>query len=291
MKKPHLRRARRWMKKHLIGVIAIPVALILAGGFLYWYNAKTNTEVASIQSTASTNAAKTEAQIKSIAAAKAAALKAQQEAAAKAAQATTSSTVSTTASSCNNSTTHNDPSSIDVLVNKKHCIQPISFAPSDLVSIGDGYVLSAKAAPSYQAMMAAAHADGITLGITSSYRSYSDQVSTYDYWVSTSGVAGADTYSARPGYSEHQTGLAFDVDSGSCTLSCFGSTLAYTWMQQNANKYGFIQRYQAGEEAITGYEAEEWHYRYVGVAVAEDMATKGIKTLEEYWGISGGDYN
>ena len=101
---------------------------------------------------------------------------------------------------------------------------------------------------------------------------------------------GADTYSARPGYSEHQTGLAFDVAAGSCVLDCFGTTSQYQWLQANAADYGFIQRYYAGYENITGYKAEEWHYRYVGTAVAKDMQARGIKTLEQYWDILGGGY-
>ncbi|MBC7459454.1 M15 family metallopeptidase, partial [Candidatus Saccharibacteria bacterium] len=121
---------------------------------------------------------------------------------------------------------------------------------------------------------------------------YSSQVSTYKYWVGVSGAAGADTYSARPGYSEHQTGLAFDVadSAGAYPLDSFKKTSQYQWLLANAANYGFIQRYYAGYTSITGYTAEEWHYRYVGVAVAKDMASKGIKTLEQYWGVSGGDY-
>ena len=115
-------------------------------------------------------------------------------------------------------------------------------------------------------------------------------MSTYAYWVSVSGASGADTYSARPGYSEHQTGYAFDVAAGGCALDCFGTTSQYQWMQQHAAEYGFIQRYYAGYESITGYKAEGWHYRYVGVDVAQDMKAKGIKTLEQYWSIPGGDY-
>ena len=81
-----------------------------------------------------------------------------------------------------------------------------------------------------------------------------------------------------------------DVAANGCVLDCFGATSQYQWLQAHAAEYGFIQRYYAGYEAITGYSAEEWHYRYVGVDVATDMKNKGIMTLEEYYGISGGDY-
>lgn len=192
---------------------------------------------------------------------------------------------------CNVSDVRRDPTDIGVLVNKKHCIQPLTYAPADLVSVR-GATISAKAAPSFEQMMAAASAAGFPLSVTSSYRSYQTQVSTYNYWVSVSGAAGADTYSARPGYSEHQTGFAVDLAnaSGSCSLDCFGSTAEYQWLQANAATYGFIQRYYAGKDDVTGYGAEEWHYRYVGAAVALDMKQRGILTLEEYWGLPGGTY-
>lgn len=219
--------------------------------------------------------------------------KARQEAAARdaAEQAISGSAGASTIDSkaCNHGKSHNNPASIDVMVNKKHCIQPLAFAPSDLVT-SHGATLSAKAIDSFNQLFAAASAAGQPFGVTSSYRSYDTQISTYNYWVSTSGRAGADTYSARPGYSEHQTGLVIDISAGGCALDCFGTTSQYQWMQQNAASYGFIQRYYAGYEAITGYKAEEWRYRYVGLAVAKDMQVKGIKTLEQYWNIEGGTY-
>ncbi len=217
----------------------------------------------------------------------------QEEAASRAAEqakhGSASDALSMDSKACNTATSHNDPSSIDVVVNKKHCIQPLSFSPSDL-STSQGATLSSKAMAAYTQLYAAAAAAGQPFYVTSSYRSYATQIATYNKWVATSGQAGADTYSARPGYSEHQTGLAFDVAAHGCTLSCFGSTSQYSWLQKNAAVYGFIQRYYVDYDAITGYKAEEWHYRYVGIGVAKDMQSKGIKTLEQYWKISGGDY-
>jgi len=190
---------------------------------------------------------------------------------------------------CNIGGGHADPTLIDVVVNKKHCMQPLTFAPTDLVTV-NGATLSAKASDSFAAMFNAATAAGQGFSVTSSYRSFNDQVSTYQYWVNQSGVNGADTYSARPGYSEHQTGFVIDVAAPGCVLDCFGTTSQYQWMQQHAAEYGFIQRYYAGSEAITGYSAEEWHYRYVGKDVALALKQKGIKTLEEYWNVEGGNY-
>ncbi len=190
---------------------------------------------------------------------------------------------------CNETGKFSNPTSIDVIVNKKHCLQPLGYSPKDLVT-SHGATLSAKAIDAFNRMFAAAAAAGQPFHVTSSYRSYMDQVVTYNHWVSVSGKLEADTYSARPGYSEHQTGLAIDVAAGNCTLDCFGSTSQYTWFQAHAASFGFIQRYYKGSEAMTGYDAEEWHYRYVGIETALDMKKKGIKTLEEYRGVPGGNY-
>lgn len=183
-----------------------------------------------------------------------------------------------------------DPSALSVVINKKHCFAPLSWQPNDLTEV-DGYPLRAEAATQMRAMMDAAAAAGAGFAISSSYRSYANQVATYDYWVSANGSqAAADRVSARPGYSEHQTGLVADLKTGSCVLECFGTTAAYTWLREHGAAYGYIQRYPTGLYSITGYEPEAWHWRYVGVATAQDMKAKGIETLEEYFGVSGGDY-
>ena len=185
---------------------------------------------------------------------------------------------------------HQNPNNIDVVVNKKHCFNPIDFVPGDLSSYG-GYVMSAKIIPSLTAMFNAAAAAGMPLSITSSYRSYSNQVATYNNWVAVNGsTAAADTVSARPGYSEHQTGFAVDLAAGGCSLECFLNSAQYTWLSEHAAEYGFIQRYPLGLTSITGYSDEAWHYRYIGAAAAQDMKAKDIKTLEQYWGVTGGGY-
>ena len=287
-------RFKIFVKRHLLAIIAIPTALLACAGFLYWYNWTTQAKIETTSRDLSSQLSADDLKIKKILAEKAAALKAKQETEAKvtadeAAKANESTASTVDSSTCNTSKTHNNPSSIDVLVNKKHCMQPVTFVPGDLVN-SRGATLSAKAIDAFNSLMAAADVAGINLSVTSSYRSYSNQVSTYAYWVGVSGADGADTYSARPGYSEHQTGLAFDISSNGCVLDCFGTSPAYGWMQANAAQYGFIQRYYAGYDSITGYKAEEWHYRYVGTAIAQDMKNRGIKTLEEYWGLSGGNY-
>lgn len=191
---------------------------------------------------------------------------------------------------CAISGAHGNPNSIDVVINKKNCFNPINFVPSDLVSYG-GYLVSNKIYANLVAMLSAATTAGKPLNLTSTYRSYNNQVTTYNHWVAVNGgTAAADKVSARPGYSEHQTGFAVDFAANSAVLSDFTGTAQYAWMKNNAYKYGFIQRYVSGYESITGYSAESWHWRYVGKTVATDMKNKGIKTLEQYWDIEGGDY-
>lgn len=222
------------------GVLVVVAIASIAGG-LFWYNTTVDAKIA--EQTQKTQKSQEDAKHlrTSYEAKKAAELKEQQIAAAKKAaeDAKQGGTVSIDPKTCNLATTHINPNSIDVLVNKKHCMQPLGFAPADLVT-SNGATLSAKAIDAYNQLYAAASSAGMPFSVTSSYRSYATQISTYNYWVSTSGQAGADTYSARPGYSEHQTGLAFDVAAGSCSLDCFGSTAQYQWLQQHAAEYGFI---------------------------------------------------
>lgn len=185
---------------------------------------------------------------------------------------------------------HSNPATIDVVINKKRCFNPIDFTPPDLTSF-NGFVVSAKIVPDMTAMFNAAAGAGTPLSLTSSYRSYSNQVATYNNWVRVNGsTAAADTVSARPGYSEHQTGLAFDLSAGSCSLECFRGSVQYGWMMANAHNFGFIERYPVGLEGITGYSPEAWHWRYVGPATAKAMKAAGVKTLEQFWNIPGGSY-
>jgi len=121
----------------------------------------------------------------------------------------------------------------------------------------------------------------------SGYRSYATQTSVYNNYVSQYGQASADTFSARPGYSEHQSGLAIDFSPIDVS---FASTAQFTWLTHNAYRYGFVLRYPEGKTYITGYTYEPWHWRYVGVTTATDMHNRGIPTLEDYYGIEGGDY-
>lgn len=183
-----------------------------------------------------------------------------------------------------------NPTSLTVVINKKHCFSPLEYEPADLTSF-DGFLLRKDAADSLRQMSTAAITAGTPFSLSSAYRSYENQHVTYQHWVRTNGSqAAADTVSARPGYSEHQTGLAADLKVGSCALECFGGTSAYTWLKEHAAQYGFIERYPAGLTAITGYAPESWHWRYVGRETATDMQQKQLRTLEQYIGVEGGDY-
>lgn len=182
-----------------------------------------------------------------------------------------------------------DPTSIWVVVNKQHPLNPKSYAPADLVFVGNGQYMRSEAALALGTMLAGAKAAGYTVIPASGYRSYDTQVAVYNNEVKDYGQAVADSESARPGYSEHQTGLAMDLGSGGCSITdCFADTPGGKWVTANAYRYGFILRYPAGTTDITGYRTEAWHFRYVGVPLAIEMHDKGITTLEAFFGISGG---
>ncbi|QZY51561.1 M15 family metallopeptidase [Leucobacter tenebrionis] len=185
-----------------------------------------------------------------------------------------------------------DPASITVVVNKQRPLNPISWEPGDLrmpagIPNTNGQPVRAEAATALESMYAEASAAGLPFTITSAYRSYSLQVSLFESYAARDGVAAAETYSARPGHSEHQTGLAVDLDDGSgCAFeSCFGETATGQWLRENAHRFGFILRYDAGQEPVVGFIYEPWHFRYVGTQVAGDMHERGIKNLEEYFGL------
>lgn len=289
----------RFLRRHLLATIIIVSAVFVSATIIGILVFKQHADADKLRQTAAERSAQLDkkvAEAKKKAAAEAKA-KAEAEAKAKAKAAAAAKKKAEAerkakealAVTCNPSSSHRNPAALDIIVNKKHCIQPLGFAPADLVTVY-GATISAKAQANFVAMYQAAQTAGVPFQVTSSFRSYSNQVTTYNTWVAVNGQAGADTVSARPGYSEHQTGLSIDLAAASCALECFLKTPQYAWIQKHAAAYGWIQRYPEGFTSITGYSSEAWHYRYVGKAVAEDMKARGIKTLEQYWGISGGDY-
>lgn len=179
-----------------------------------------------------------------------------------------------------------DPNSTWVVVNKLRPLNPLAYAPADLVDIGGGYELRAEAAQAVAALQAEAAASGLFVAVQSAYRPFEYQQGLFSNSTARFGVAGAELRSARPGYSEHQTGLAVDVGGGGCDIErCFGDTAEGRWVVANAHRTGFLVRYPAGSEQITGYQYEPWHLRYVGPELATEMHETGVATLEEFFGL------
>ena len=127
-----------------------------------------------------------------------------------------------------------------------------------------------------------------TLVLSSTYRSYQTQVAVHAKDVSALGLVAGENLAARPGYSEHQTGLAADLSAlgQGCTIQvCFANTKAGKWLAANSWQYGFILRYPDGQTPTTGYQFEPWHFRYVGIELATEMKSQNITVLEKFWNL------
>jgi D-alanyl-D-alanine carboxypeptidase len=194
--------------------------------------------------------------------------------------------------------------SIWVVVNKQRQISPLKYQPTSLVfpafpkpKVQNPFGLQMReeaAAATVDLAIAMAEAGKGTLILNSGFRTYKNQEGLYNRTRDTRGLAVAEKLSARPGHSEHQLGLAadFSVKGQGCVIMvCFGKTEAGIWLAENAHDFGFVLRYPKGYKPITGFQYEPWHFRYVGIELATEMKTKGIKTLEEFWGLeSAPDY-
>ncbi|PZA20748.1 D-alanyl-D-alanine carboxypeptidase family protein [Modestobacter versicolor] len=179
-----------------------------------------------------------------------------------------------------------DPNSTWVVVNKARPLAPIDHAPADLVTIAGGYQLRAEAARAMTDMLAAAAAEGLGITVQSAYRSYDYQVGLFGNQVARFGQTQAEVQVARPGFSEHQTGLAADVGGGGCDIeSCFATTVEGQWVAANGPRFGYVVRYPDGRQDVTGFKYEPWHVRYVGVALATELQRTGVPTLEEFFGL------
>lgn len=187
-------------------------------------------------------------------------------------------------------------SSLWAVVNKGRAL-PSSYTPADLVvpdvplrlsPTTNEMHLRKEAADSLDKMFSDAKRQGVNLMLASGYRSYADQASVYNGYVAQSGTVQADTFSARPGHSEHQTGLAADIEpvSRNCEVEqCFEGTKEGQWLAANSYKYGFIIRYQKNTENLTGYIYEPWHVRYVGIDLAAELYKSG-QTMEQFFKLS-----
>lgn len=173
-----------------------------------------------------------------------------------------------------------------LLVNKNHPL-PADYAPSYTGGAGQSTSLQGEADAAAKAFLAACNAQGNSMYILSGYRSYDVQANLFANYAAIHGEAQANTFSARAGQSEHQTGLAFDVGdayhSGYNLQTSIDQFPGVQWMMQHCAEYGFILRYPEGKQNITGYQYEPWHFRYVGVEAAKDIMASGL-TLEEYLG-------
>jgi len=178
--------------------------------------------------------------------------------------------------------------SIDMLVNKHRYLDE-NYEPNDLMEIPEEYASEAGMKSSriafnaFREMSNAASKEGYGLVINSAYRSYQDQVELGEYYKKWYGQSYVDKYVAKPGFSEHQTGLAYDV--GSTSVNVFANSKEYQWMKDNAYKYGFIERFTKRYENITGFRMEAWHYRYVGKDIAKYIHDNNIP-FEEYWAMN-----
>ncbi len=178
-----------------------------------------------------------------------------------------------------------DPASIWVVVNKPRPLNPITYAPTDLVAVGNGQFMRAEAAQALTHLFSDAKTKGYNLVAESGYRSYATQTTVYNSEVKGFGQAKADTESARPGHSEHQTGWGVDIGSPGCFENCFGKTKASKWLLDNAYKYGFLLRYPESKTDVTGYRNEPWHFRYIGMDLSEEMHRTNTLTLEEFFNV------
>lgn len=180
-----------------------------------------------------------------------------------------------------------DVSGLPILLNASHLI-PENYNP-DPIDVGNGQSLNREAAAAYKAMQSAAKKDGVNLVSYSGYRSHNRQLNNYNSSIDRYIKQGksreeaerlTQEYYAIPGSSEHEAGLAMDIES---VQESFENTKAFEWLQDNSVDYGFIMRYPKDKQSVTGIAYEPWHYRYVGVNHAKEMQKLKITTLEEYW--------
>jgi zinc D-Ala-D-Ala carboxypeptidase len=184
-----------------------------------------------------------------------------------------------------------------VILNKSRPLNPIDFAPVDLVAMDSsasldnsrGLRLTPSAATALEEMAAAMVAEGAgKLFVNSAYRTYEYQAELFEQKIQQYGEAEGILRSAKAGHSEHQTGLAVDVSvpaQGCAIMQCFGDTVGGIWIAENSWRFGYIVRYEEGTSDITGFTYEPWHLRYIGKSLAKMYHDSGMNTLEEFWSL------
>lgn len=174
-----------------------------------------------------------------------------------------------------------DTAQFPLLVNKYNEL-PDNYVPDNLQKLSSGHLLTSETKQAFERMCSDAKAEGYRISPASAYRSIEYQRNLYNRYLRGDSQKSVDTYSARAGHSEHNTGRAVDVKGRTGSINNFGQTPESGWVNENAHKYGFIVRYKKNATHITGYKYEPWHLTYVGEEVATDMKNKSIDTLEEY---------
>lgn len=176
-----------------------------------------------------------------------------------------------------------DTEAVPVIVNKYYQL-PAGYVPPNMGKLPSGKPATQDTCSAYKAMAADARKAGLSLYAASAYRSYDLQNRLYTGYLrdERGDTAKVDTYSARPGFSEHQTGRAIDLCGSFGSLNDFINTPEGPWVKENCYKYGFIVRYQQDIVSLTGYKYEPWHITYVGKEAAQVMHDTGITCLEEY---------
>ena len=172
------------------------------------------------------------------------------------------------------------------MVNKYYYLKD-TYVPENLEALDTNYskggiYLVKEAKDAFISLVDTAKQEGYTIRAISAYRSFDYQKNLYQSYVNQDGATIADTYSARPGFSDHQTGLVVDVDNRELDFNSFENTKEFLWMQEHAQDFGFILRYPKGKEDITGYTYESWHYRFVGVELAKKIKASNL-TFDEYY--------
>lgn len=277
---------RRFRTK-ITWIVVLVVCIVASLGYLTWLRRSMDTTAAVASASPSATAGSTGT---AAASADASASSLSESTASAGTEETAAATATPTATPTAEAVDIDSVDSITKLLNRTYTVAE-DYVPSDLVTVNvtsnNEQQLRQEAADALEEMFAAASADGVELMLVSGYRSYKEQLSLWYTYEQRYGRSYALRMDDIPGASEHQLGLAADLGlaTRSCELNgCFATTDAYTWLQEHAHEYGFIERYPYGKEDVTGVMYSPWHWRYVGVTEATGIWNCDGWTMEEYYG-------